>query len=48
MVGFMEVTPNSRFGLFVGIMFVAFFAVLGVLFKRPTEDKGVEENVGTE
>ena len=48
MVGFMEVTPNSRFRLFVGIMCVAFVAVLGVLFKGVGENKGVEENVGTE
>jgi len=48
MVGFMEVTPNSRFGLFVAIMCVAFVAVLGVVFKGTAEDKGVEENVGTE
>ncbi|MHC4628301.1 MAG: ethylbenzene dehydrogenase-related protein [Planctomycetota bacterium] len=48
MVGFMEVTPNSRFGLFVGIMCVAFVAVLGIVFKRTAEEKGVQENVGTE
>ena len=50
MVGFMEVTPNSRFHLFVGIMCVAFVAVLGVLFifKGTGENKGVAENVGTE
>ena len=48
MVGFMEVTPNSRFHLFVGIMCVAFVVVLGVLFKGTGENKGVEENVGTE
>jgi len=48
MVGFMEVTPNSRFHLFVGIMCVAFLAVLGVLFKGTGEKRRVEENVGTE
>lgn len=48
MVGFMEVTPNSRFHLFVGIMCVAFVVVLGVLFKGTGGNKGVEENVGTE
>lgn len=48
MVGFMEVTPNSRFHLFVGIMCVAFVVVLGVLFKGTGENKGVAENVGTE
>ncbi|MHC4116341.1 MAG: cupredoxin domain-containing protein, partial [Planctomycetota bacterium] len=33
MVGFMEVTPNSRFGLFVGVMCASFVVLLGVVFK---------------
>ncbi len=48
MVGFMEVTPNSRFGIFVGIMCAAFVVLLGVVFKSAPKNKGVAENVGTE
>ncbi len=48
MVGFMEVTPNSRFGIFVGVMCTAFVVLVGVVFKSANKDNGVEENVGTE
>jgi heme/copper-type cytochrome/quinol oxidase subunit 2 len=48
MVGFMEVTPNSRFGLFVGVMCASFVVLLGVVFKGAPKNKGVAENVGTE
>ncbi|MHC4144742.1 MAG: ethylbenzene dehydrogenase-related protein [Planctomycetota bacterium] len=48
MVGFMEVTPNSRFGMFVGVMCIAFVGVLGVVFKGVPKNKGVAENVGKE
>lgn len=41
MVGFMEVVPNSRFGLFVGIMCGAFVVLLGVVFKSAPKNKGV-------
>ncbi len=48
MVGFMEVTPNSRFNMFVGVMCVAFVVLLGVVFKGAPKNKGVAENAGTE
>jgi len=48
MVGFMEVTPNSRFALFVGIMCAAFAVLLGVVLKSAPKSKGVSENARTE
>ena len=41
MVGFMEVTPNSRFGIFVGVMCTAFVVLVGVVFKSANKNKGV-------
>jgi cytochrome c oxidase subunit 2 len=48
MVGFMEVTPNSRFYLFAAVICVAFVVVLGTLFRGSPQIKGVEENAGAE
>jgi DMSO reductase family type II enzyme heme b subunit len=48
MIGFLEVTPNSRFHLFVGVICVAFVIALGIVLRGTTQKKGVEENAGTE
>lgn len=48
MVGFMEVAPNSRFGLFLAVMGGSFVVLLGVVFKGALRNKGVVENVRTE
>jgi cytochrome c oxidase subunit 2 len=48
MIGFLEVTPNSRFHLFVAGVCIAFVVVLGVLFRKAPPKKGVEENARAE
>ncbi len=48
MIGFLEVTPNSRFNLFLGSMGIAFVLILGLVLCRSKQKNGVETNVGTE
>ncbi len=48
MIGFLEVSPNSCFHLFVGVICVAFVIALGIVLRGARQKKGVEENVGTE
>lgn len=48
MIGFMEVTPNSRFTMYVGSICVVFLVILGATFKGGAKNKGAEQNAGTE
>jgi heme/copper-type cytochrome/quinol oxidase subunit 2 len=48
MIGFLEVTPNRRFNLFLLAIGAAFVVILGVLLLRPQQEKGAAENAGTE
>lgn len=48
MIGFLKVTPNSRFHLFVAAVCVVFVITLGILLRGARQKKGVEENAGTE
>lgn len=48
MIGFMEVTPNSRFTQFVWAIGIAFAVILGIVLLKGKQDKGVEANVATE
>jgi heme/copper-type cytochrome/quinol oxidase subunit 2 len=44
MIGFLEVSPNSRFHLFVGVICVAFVIALGIVLRGARQKKGVEKN----
>ena len=46
MIGFMQVTPNSRFGIFSIVIITAFGTIVGILYYR--DKKGVKGNVGTD
>ncbi|MBW8003289.1 MAG: hypothetical protein FVQ80_14960 [Planctomycetes bacterium] len=48
MIGFLEVTPNTRFNLFLWAIGIAFVLMLGLVLCRNKQKKGVETNVGTE
>jgi cytochrome c oxidase subunit 2 len=48
MIGFLKVTPNSRFHLFVAAVCVVFVIALGILLRGARQKKGAEENAGTE
>ncbi|MHC4070990.1 MAG: ethylbenzene dehydrogenase-related protein [Planctomycetota bacterium] len=48
MVGFLEVTPNRRFNLFLLAIGATFVVILGVLLLRPQQEKGAAKNAGTE
>ncbi len=48
MIGFLEVTPNRRFHIFVSAVCVAFVVMLGILLRGPRQEKGIGSNVGTD
>lgn len=48
MIGFLDVTPNSRFSLFVIAIGITFVIVLGIVLSKARQEKGVEGNAGTE
>ena len=48
MIGFLEVTPNSRFNSFLLAIGIAFVLILGLVLCRSKQKNGVETNVGTE
>ena len=48
MVGFLEVTPNSRFNLFLWTIGIAFVLILGLVLCRSKQRNGVETNVESE
>jgi cytochrome c oxidase subunit 2 len=48
MIGFLEVTPNRRFHVFVSAVCVAFAVMLGILLRGPRQEKGIGSNVGTD
>jgi heme/copper-type cytochrome/quinol oxidase subunit 2 len=48
MIGFLEVTPNSRFNLFLWAIGIAFVLILGLVLCRSKQKNGVETNVPTE
>ncbi len=47
MIGFLEVTPNSRFNLFLWAIGIAFVLILGLVLRKGKQENGVETNVGT-
>ncbi len=47
MIGFLEVTPNSRFNSFLWAIGIAFELILGLVLCRGKQKNGVETNVGT-
>jgi cytochrome c oxidase subunit 2 len=48
MIGFLEVTPNTRFNLFLWAIGIAFVLILGLVLCRSKQENGVETNVETE
>lgn len=44
MIGFMDVSPNSRFNVFTSAMGISFIAILGIVFLRGKQKMGVETN----
>jgi hypothetical protein len=48
MIGFLEVSPNSRFSLFVWAIGITFVVMLGLVLLKGKQEQGVETNVGTE
>jgi len=48
MVGFMEVTPNTRFGLFATVTGVAFVVMLSMVLLRGKQERGIQPNDRTE
>lgn len=48
MIGFLEVTPNSRFHSFLWAIGIAFVLILGFALRKGKQENGVETNVGTE
>ena len=48
MIGFLEVTPNSRFNVFLWAIGIAFVLILGLVLSRDKQKNGVETNVATE
>ena len=48
MIGFLEVTPNSRFNVFLWAIGIAFVLILGLVLCRGKQENGVETNVATE
>ncbi len=48
MVGFMEVTPNTRFGLFATVTGVAFVVILSMVLLRGKQERGIRPNDGTD
>ena len=47
MIGFLEVTPNSRFNTFICAIGIAFVIILGLVLCKGKKKNGVETNVGT-
>ena len=47
MIGFLEVTPNSRFHFFLLAIGIAFVLILGFVLCRSKQENGVETNVET-
>ena len=45
MIGFLEITPNSRFNLFLWTIGIAFVLILGLVLCRNKQENGVETNV---
>ena len=48
MIGFLEVTPNTRFNIFLWTIGITFVLILGLALVRGRQKNGVETNVGTE
>ncbi|MBW8003008.1 MAG: hypothetical protein FVQ80_13485 [Planctomycetes bacterium] len=48
MIGFIEVSPNSRFSFFVWSIGITFVVMLGLVLLKGKQEKGIETNVGTE
>ena len=47
MIGFLEVTPNTRFNLFVWAIGITFALILITVLRKDSREKGVEEYAGT-
>lgn len=48
MIGFFEVLPNNRFGLFIKIIGITFVIILSLVLLKGKHEKGVETNVAAE
>jgi hypothetical protein len=48
MIGFLEITPNTRFSIFLWAIGIAFVLILGLVLCRGKQENGVKTNVARE
>jgi DMSO reductase family type II enzyme heme b subunit len=48
MIGFLEITPNTRFSIFLWAIGIAFVLILGLVLCRGKQENGVKANVARE